>query len=330
MTRRAGQFVSVLLSSALLVSGCQQQGDAVREYRYGGSSGGGSLGTHTLHTGENLWQVAQAYQVELRSLIDANQLSAPYRLPVGARLQIPAPRTYTVRSGDAVYGVSRIFNTTTTALVKLNKIPKPYTLKVGQTLRVSGNGQVAVTTTRNEAAPVQIMPRIEHHGQIERVALPSITSPPEQVQVKEQAQNPTQPAVLSTDTHGIPGKGFLRPVGGRVLSGYGPKKDGMHNDGINIKAMRGEGVRAAQSGQVVYAGDAIDGYGNLILIRHTNGYVTAYAHLDKMLVKKGDAIKRGQVVGKVGSTGHVSEPQLHFEIRQGKEALNPAPLIGKI
>lgn len=67
----------------------------------------------------------------------------------------------------------------------------------------------------------------------------------------------------------------------------------------------------------MYAGDAIDGYERLILIRHTNGYVTAYAHLDKMLVKKGDTIKRGQVVGKVGSTGHVSEPQLHFEIRQG-------------
>lgn len=326
----AGPFIFVLLSSALLASGCQQQGSAVREYRYGGSSGGGSLGTHTLHTGENLWQVAQAYQVELRSLIDANQLVAPYRLPVGTRLQIPAPRTYMVRNGDTVYGVSRIFNTTTTALVKLNKIPKPYTLRVGQTLKLSGSGQVAVVTSRSEDISPQIMPRIESGGQVERVALPSVTPPPEPVKDGAQAKPPIEPAVIVTDTRGIPGKGFLRPVGGKVLSGYGPKKDGLHNDGINIKAARGDGVRAAQSGQVVYAGDAIDGYGNLILIRHTNGYVTAYAHLDKMLVKKGDTIKRGQVIGKVGSTGHVSEPQLHFEIRQGKEALNPAPLIGLV
>ncbi len=328
MRKGAPQLALLLLSSVLCISGCQQQEYGVHDYRYGGSDGGGSLGTHTLHAGETLWQVAESYQVELRSLIDSNQLAAPYRLPIGARLQIPAPRTYKVRSGDTIYGVSRVFNTTTTALVKLNKIPKPYILRTGQVLKLSGEGRVApvarASISENGMMWMEPPRQSGQNGQIERVALP----PQLDVSMTAPAQNVITPTVTVTDTKGIPGKGFLRPVGGKIISGYGSKSDGLHNDGINIKAVRGEPVRAAQSGQVVYVGNAIDGYGNLILIRHVGGYVTAYAHLDKALVKKGDKVKRGQVIGKVGSTGHVSEPQLHFEIRRGKEALNPAPLIG--
>lgn len=324
MKNKLPRFILVLLSSAMCLGGCQQQESGVREYRYGASSGGGSLGTHTLHSGENLWQVAQSYQVELRSLIDANQLVAPYRLPVGTRLQIPAPRTYTVKNGDTIYGVSRVFNTTTTALVKLNNIPKPYTLRTGQVLKLSGKGQ-AVSPIVTTSPVMDVMPRIERQDTIERVTLPPV---PDKIEQVEQSPKTQDAVITTTEARGIPGKGFLRPIGGKILSGYGAKSDGLHNDGINIKAVRGEPVRAAQTGQVVYVGDAIDGYGNLILIRHTGGYVTAYAHLDKALVKKGDNVKRGQVIGKVGSTGHVSESQLHFEIRRGKEALNPAPLIG--
>ncbi len=116
---------------------------------------------------------------------------------------------------------------------------------------------------------------------------------------------------------------FLKPVNGKVISNYGAKKSGLHNDGINIAAARGASVKAAENGVVVYTGNALKGSGNLILLRHDNQWMTAYAHLDSIGVKQGQTIKRGSVIGKVGSTGGVSTPQLHFEVRRGTSAMNP-------
>jgi len=126
------------------------------------------------------------------------------------------------------------------------------------------------------------------------------------------------------ETPQLSGNGqFMRPVSGRVISSFGPKDGGLHNDGINIKAARGTPVRAAENGVVVYAGDDLEGYGNLILVRHQGNKMTAYAHLDKMLAQKGATVQRGESIGTVGSTGAVDTPQLHFEIREGSTPLNP-------
>jgi murein DD-endopeptidase MepM/ murein hydrolase activator NlpD len=116
---------------------------------------------------------------------------------------------------------------------------------------------------------------------------------------------------------------FEWPVMGRVISGYGPKPGGEHNDGINIAVPAGTPVRAAEDGTVVYADNELKGFGNLLLVRHKDRWMTAYAHLDRMAVKSGDKVKRGQTIGTVGATGTVDKPQLHFEVRRGTEALNP-------
>jgi murein DD-endopeptidase MepM/ murein hydrolase activator NlpD len=116
---------------------------------------------------------------------------------------------------------------------------------------------------------------------------------------------------------------FAWPLRGPILSAYGPKPGGLHNDGINIGAARGTGVVAVENGVVAYAGDELKGFGNLLLIRHADGWVSAYAHLDDMAVRRGDKVRRGQKVGTVGSTGAVSEPQLHFELRRGSRAVDP-------
>lgn len=116
---------------------------------------------------------------------------------------------------------------------------------------------------------------------------------------------------------------FLRPVQGEIIDDFGAKKDGQHNDGINIKASKGTSVLAAENGVVVYTGNAIKGMGNLILLRHQDQWITSYAHLDDVSVSKGDVIRRGQAIGTVGSTGSVSKPQLHFEVRRGVESINP-------
>jgi murein DD-endopeptidase MepM/ murein hydrolase activator NlpD len=120
------------------------------------------------------------------------------------------------------------------------------------------------------------------------------------------------------------GRVFAWPLQGRVIASYGTAPSGTHNDGINIAARAGEPVRAADGGKVAYAGNELRGYGNLVLIKHAGGYMTAYAHNSKLLVKRGEVVKRGQEIAKAGATGTVNVPQLHFEIRQGTRALDPA------
>ncbi|MGH7087479.1 MAG: peptidoglycan DD-metalloendopeptidase family protein [Stellaceae bacterium] len=121
----------------------------------------------------------------------------------------------------------------------------------------------------------------------------------------------------------VPGHGFLWPVRGRIISSFGTGPDGLHNDGINIAAAAGTPMVAAEAGEVAYAGNELKGYGNLVLIKHPDGYVTAYAHNQTLLVKRGDHVQRGQPIARIGATGAVSEPQLHFEIRRGPRALDP-------
>jgi murein DD-endopeptidase MepM/ murein hydrolase activator NlpD len=113
------------------------------------------------------------------------------------------------------------------------------------------------------------------------------------------------------------------PLKGKVISGYGNKPGGLKNEGINISVPEGTSIRAADTGVVAYAGNELKGYGNLVLIRHAGGYVTAYAHAKELLVKRGDKIERGAIIGKAGQTGSVSSPQLHFEVRKGATALDP-------
>ncbi|MBM3556702.1 MAG: M23 family metallopeptidase, partial [Alphaproteobacteria bacterium] len=118
-------------------------------------------------------------------------------------------------------------------------------------------------------------------------------------------------------------KTFLWPVAGPILSRYGPKEAGLHNDGINIAARPGTAVKAAADGTVAYAGNELKGYGNLVLVRHPGGWITAYAHNQELLVKRGDLVKQGQTIARVGATGSVRDPQLHFEIRRGSRAVDP-------
>ncbi|MGB8841843.1 MAG: M23 family metallopeptidase, partial [Aliidongia sp.] len=125
---------------------------------------------------------------------------------------------------------------------------------------------------------------------------------------------------------------FLWPVRGHILSVFGTGADGAHNDGINIAAPEGTTVSAAESGTVAYAGNELRGFGNLLLIKHEDGWVTAYAHNQVLLVKKGQKIRRGEAVARVGNSGGIGQAQLHFELRRGTKAIDPLdhlpPLAG--
>ena len=120
---------------------------------------------------------------------------------------------------------------------------------------------------------------------------------------------------------------FRWPVRGKVITGYGAKTNGKSNDGINLAVPEGTPIKAAEDGVVAYSGNELKGYGNLVLVRHSNGYVTAYAHASELLVKRGDTIKRGQVIAKSGQSGEVGSPQLHFEIRKGSSPVDPLQFL---
>lgn len=120
---------------------------------------------------------------------------------------------------------------------------------------------------------------------------------------------------------------FPWPVRGHVVGAYGNAPGGGHNDGINIAAPLGTPVRAIDGGTVVYSGNEVKGYGNIVLIRHANGWISAYAHLDDVSVRQGETISPGQVIAKVGNSGGVSQPQLHFELRRGQKPVNPTEFL---
>ncbi len=304
--------------------------------QYGATDGVGSTGVHTVMYGETLTQIAQRYHILPADVVAANALSAPFRLPPGARLMIPPPIGYKVKSGDTVFQIARLFNLSPLDIVATNHLRSPYQLRVGQTVRLpklpAVNQYAAQEPVLAAAMPMGInaAPTLTPV-----VAIPLNDQAPVQVAslgggmmvtprtkpTFTQASLPTFPKARDT------GRPFLKPVAGNIISGYGTKGDGRVNEGINISAPKGSPVRAAPDGQIVYVGDGVDVYGNLILMRHKNEFITAYAHLDRSLVRDGDKVKRGQVIGTVGSTGHVDRSQLHFEIRRGRASLDPKTKI---
>ena len=243
--------------------------------------------------GDSVYALSRRHRVPMRAIIEANGLRPPYRLRVGQRIQLPRSRTHVVASGDTLYGISRQYGVDLFTLARANDLKEPYTIRVGQRLAVPS----AVTR--------------------------AATAPPAQNSPSAAAPRPSPRPARPTPPPPVPGKGFVWPVQGKVLSGFGPKAKGLHNDGINIAASRGSAVRAAESGVVAYAGNELRGFGNLLLIKHAGGWVTAYAHNETLLVQAGDKVSKGQPIARVGSTGNVTKPQLHFELRRGKRAIDP-------
>ncbi|MDH5748100.1 MAG: M23 family metallopeptidase [Rhodospirillales bacterium] len=249
--------------------------------------------------GDTVYSLARHHQVSVRGLIEANNLRPPYTLYPGRRLVLPGGRTHKVKRGDSLYAISREYGVDVYALARTNGLESPYTLRVGQTLRLPDGLPPPPTATQTTKGP---------EGPI-NPPLSAAMAPPPPVAVP---QPPEQT-----------GKGFIWPVRGEVLSAFGPKSKGLHNDGINIAAPRGAPVRAVENGVVAYAGNELRGFGNLLLIRHADGWVTAYAHNRELLVKRGAKVTKGQIISRVGSSGSVNVPQLHFELRRGKRAVDP-------
>lgn len=300
----------------------------------------------TVYSGDTVYSVARRYQLSVRELIEANDLQPPYQLSPGMVLRLPGGGTeHVVQRGDTLLVLARRYKVDFQSFARLNGKEPPYTIRVGERLRLPGSGGAApavqTAASRQQGGAIVIgspnAPATAASG-----ARPAIRSTlpetrPTETAAAPAAPEPERPAAGTAASHPafqpqqslppspppLAGRGFVWPLKGDLVAEFGPIAKGQHNDGINIAAPKGTPIRAAENGVVAYSGNELKGFGNLLLIKHADGWMTAYAHADQLLVRRGDKIARGQQIATVGQTGSVSSPQLHFEIRRGTEAVNP-------
>lgn len=274
-------------------------------------------GTIWAQRGDTLYSIARKFRMTPRELAEANDLSPPYDLKKGQKLKVPPQRLHLVAAGDTIYGVSRLYGIGMADLTRRNEIEPPYTIVVGDRLHLPAEqpqpaGPEPTVASASAAA---------EESSATRVA--AVPLPPDEPQ-----PTPRQPTAAVPTPPPLADGRFVWPVSGRIVAYYGPQGDGRHNDGINIVVPTGTPVRAAENGVVAYAGNELRGFGNLVLIKHADGWVTAYAHNQSLAVVKGDVVARGQLIAHAGASGNVGEPQVHFEVRKGTSALDPLTVLG--
>lgn len=212
-----------------------------------------------------------------------------------------------------------------------NGLTQPYAVHKGQRLRVpaaaAATGGAATTASTAGSGPtVLAVPG----PTVKRVPAAAAAKPPMRtMQTKprpkpRKRRKPPPCRVFKRFPRHRPGPaGASSGRSRKVISAFGPKGAGLHNDGINIAARKGAAVRAVENGVVAYVGNELRAFGNLVLIKHSDGWVSTYAHAEEILVARGDRVRKGQVIARVGSSGNAREPQLHFELRRGKNAVDP-------
>lgn len=268
-------------------------------------AGGGS---YVVKRGETLYRISREKNIPIRSLIEANDLQPPYTLQAGQRLVIPGGRFHVVQRGDTVYSISRTYGVDMATLTRTNNVPPPYRIRVGQRLQLPSKVNTQVASADEGPSPRGVP-----------VSRPHYATTTATTQATARGPLPAPP---------VPSGDFVWPAQGKIISSFGAKENGLHNDGINIAVASGSPVHASQNGVVAYAGNELKGYGNLLLVRHANGWMTAYAHNSKLLVRRGDTVVRGQTISLAGNTGSVTSPQVHFEVRKGAKAVDPRSVIG--
>jgi murein DD-endopeptidase MepM/ murein hydrolase activator NlpD len=290
--------------------------------------------------GDTVYTLSRQHGIPLRELIEANKLTAPYALKPGQEVVLPRFERHKVREGETVYGIARQYGIDARQLVQVNNIPPPYKIAAGQNLKlparlpsqVASAGATVPTPATSQVAAAPAPASAQEPPQRQDSIFTPAETPPAVAREPDELPDPEpdqpQSAGRIPDVTPDRGGGFLWPVRGKVLSKFGPQGRGMHNDGINIAAAQGTPIRAAENGVVVYAGNELPGFGNLLILRHADGWTTAYGHTDAFRVRRGDTVRRGQVIATVGRTGGVSAPQLHFEIRKGSEAMDPSRYLG--
>jgi murein DD-endopeptidase MepM/ murein hydrolase activator NlpD len=306
--------------------------------------GAGQGGTTIIvGTSDTLDTLAHRYNVSPAAILQANGYKGPRALSPGQQLIIPRqtaavvaapalaapaskaiaavsapPTVHVVNRGDTLLSIARRNHVTAAELAKANSLEPSAKLKLGMKLTVPGAKTAALAPAAPAVAAAAQPAAAVTGGPPQSARLAQATTTPEDTKIESPVKAAEATGALPT---------FRWPVRGKVITSYGAKTNGKANDGINLAVPEGTPVKAAEDGVVAYSGNELKGYGNLVLVRHSNGYVTAYAHASELLVKRGDTIKRGQIIAKSGQSGEVGSPQLHFEIRKGSSPVDPLQFL---
>jgi murein DD-endopeptidase MepM/ murein hydrolase activator NlpD len=294
----------------------------------------------TVGPGDTIETIARRYGVPAPAIMKANKLTAPATIHPGQQLVVPryqaahAPASspkpapaaamsaagnaavHVVAPGETLSRISHLYGKPLGELARANHIPVTARLNVGDRLVIPG---VRTSAIKSKPADVAQAPSAPSPPSAEPTPSASVFAP------IADAVPPSDTGKTTEETGSLPK--FRWPANGRVINAFGPSTNGQQNDGINIAVPENTPVKAAEDGVVAYAGNELKGYGNLVLVRHSNGYVTAYAHAKELLVKRGDTVKRGQVIARSGQSGNVNAPQLHFEIRKGASPVDPTKFL---
>ena len=254
-----------------------------------------SAKTILVKEGYTLYSIARSEGVSVRSIIEINDLKPPFIIHKGDKLIIPSALIHVVKEGDSLWNISECYGIDIITIMNANNMEKNE-IHIGKKLFIPSRS-IQHSKNCNGKNNIIVDKKIK----------------------KEKANTLNNNKLIDTV--------YIWPVKGKVSSKFGIQDKGLRNDGVNILARRGQPVLAIQDGKVVYSGNAIQSFGNLILIKHNNNRTSAYAHVDDVKVIKGQLVKKGEQIAEVSDTGKVNKPQLHFEIRDLSGPLDPLKIL---
>lgn len=275
-----------------------------------------SASTYIVRSGDTLRGIADRTGAGSEAIARANNIPPPFVVRAGQRISIPAGRYHLVRSGETGIAISRAYGIDWGRIVAANDLVAPYVLRVGMRVLIPGTapGRGGI---EERAAAFRL--DVDDIVTGSSPAIAESQRPARAAATSERVLPSTTPFAEPARLRG----GFMWPVQGRVVSKFGPGASGEKNNGIKIAVPSNTPVRAAADGVVAYVGNEISALGGLVIIKHGDGWTTVYGHASKLLVQRGQAVKRGQTIAMSGETGFADRPELHFEMRKGRTPVNP-------
>lgn len=307
---------------------------------------------YTVKNGDSLWVISRKYDMKVPELVVLNNLRKPYNIKPGQKLRVAGISesnsvkvlkrgAYIVKSGDNLSTIASRVDMNMNELAKINNLKSPYRLRVGQKLVINSSKSSVSSNSKSSTGIYKVKSgdnlssiASRYDMSLNQIASLNNLRRPYTLKIGQKLKINKNDVVVSKQvekTHKKQTKKydsnrknlFGWPVKGKIVSNFGNKSDGSYNDGINIEAPKGTDFKASEDGVVAYVGNELRGYGTIILIKHNNNWISAYAHCQSVNVSRGDRVGKGQIIGTIGESGNVSKPQLYFSLRSGRKAVDP-------
>jgi murein DD-endopeptidase MepM/ murein hydrolase activator NlpD len=279
-------------------------------------------GSYVVEPGDTLNRIGDRTGAAVEAIARANGIDPPYPVRVAQRLRIPGGRYHLVRGGQTGIAIARAYGVEWSRIVTANALAEPYTLRVGQRLTIPGLALGSSRAAERAAAFTLDVEDLVTGAQPAQLASAATARP---TRTARRVLPATTPIVAPARLAG----GFLWPVDGRVVKRFGAGASGERSDGIKIAVPLDTPVKSVADGVVAYVGDGIAALGGLIIVKHGDGWTSVYGHAAKLLVRRGQSVRRGQRIALSGETGFADRPEVHFELRKGRTAVDPLAQLPK-